>query len=345
MNNYENLLQELLFGAKELINKANNVSDQFDMSIRLAEQVTKAIKVMNNQIVVQTQEAVVEPAVEDKVVETVKQVHLALSKEQYENAVGYPISQAAYDEYVDIFNRQAAGEEINLWIPDPDGLQPIPEGAIVTLAVQENPMYKHLFEEKEEIVEEEVVEEEPVAEEEIPMPTNVTAEVAGAEVAEEIENMTVEEVVEKVLAEEDNGVEIDIDSDPVLAQVVVEIDGEDMDITEQYNLMKELNKNLSHDEAIERASDWVEFGINKETYDILNFIEDKDAEIMQCKTYLAYYIDAMEIDSIVYYINYFASNIEEDEEGNEVYVNDELQLEFLNEDNISAFLEYVQQLQ
>ena len=345
MNNYENLLQELLFGAKELINKANNVSDQFDMSIRLAEQVTKAIKVMNNQIVVQTQEAVVEPAVEDKVVETVKQVHLALSKEQYENAVGYPISQAAYDEYVDIFNRQAAGEEINLWIPDPDGLQPIPEGAIVTLAVQENPMYKHLFEEKEEIVEEEVVEEEPVAEEEIPMPTNVTAEVAGAEVAEEIENMTVEEVVEKVLAEEDNGVEIDIDSDPVLAQVVVEIDGEDMDITEQYNLMKELNKNLSHDEAIERASDWVEFGINKETYDILNFIEDKDAEIMQCKTYLAYYIDAMEIDSIVYYINYFASNIEEDEEGNEVYVNDELQLEFLNEDNIGAFLEYVQQLQ
>lgn len=345
MNNYENLLQELLFGAKELINKANNVSDQFDMSIRLAEQVTKAIKVMNKQIVVQTQEVVVEPAVEDKVVEAAKQVHLALSKEQYENAVGYPISQAAYDEYVDIFNRQAAGEEINLWIPDPDGLQPIPEGAIVTLAVQENPMYKHLFEEKEEVVEEEVAEEEPVVEEDIPIPTNVTAEVAGAEVAEEIENMTVEEVVEKVLAEEDNGVEIDIDSDPVPAQVVVEIDGEDMDITEQYNLMKELNKNLSHDEAIERASDWVEFGINKETYDILNFIEDKDAEIMQCKTYLAYYIDAMEIDSIVYYINYFASNIEEDEEGNEVYVNDELQLEFLNEDNISAFLEYVQQLQ
>jgi hypothetical protein len=344
MNNYENLLQELLFGAKELINKANNVSDQFDMSIRLAEQVTKAIKVMNKQIVVQTQEAVVEPAVEDKVVEAVKQVHLALSKEQYENAVGYPISQAAYDEYVDIFNRQAAGEEINLWIPDPDGIQPIPEGAVVTLAIKESPMYKHLFEEKEEVIEEEVTEEEPVVEGEIPMPTDVTAEIAGGEVVD-IDNMTVEEVVEKVLSEEDNGVEIDIDSDPVPAQVVVEIDGEDMDITEQYNLMKELNKNLSHDEAIERASDWVEFGINKETYDILNFIEDKDAEIMQCKTYLAYYIDAMEIDSIVYYINYFASNIEEDEEGNEVYVNDELQLEFLNEDNISAFLEYVQQLQ
>lgn len=342
MKNYESLLQDLLFGAKELIAKANNVSDQFDMSIRLAEQVTKAIKVMNKPIVVQTQEEVVE----DKAVEVVKQVALALSKEQYEEMLGYPISNAAYDEYVDIFNRQAAGEEINLYLPDPDGIQPIPEGAVVALAIKESPVYKHLFEEKEEAVEEEVIEEEvveEVVEEEIPMPTDVT-EIAGGEVVD-IDNMTVEEVVEKVLSEEDTGVEIDIDSDPVPEQVVVEIDGEDMDITEQYNLMKELNKNLSHDEAIERASDWVEFGINKETYDILNFIKDKDAEIMQCKTYLAYYIDAMEIDSIVYYINYFASNIEEDEEGNEIYVNDELQLEFLNEDNISAFLEYVQQLQ
>ena len=344
MKNYENLLQDLLFGAKDLIGKANNVSDQFDMSIRLAEQVTEAIKVMNKQMVVHTQEVVMQPVAEEKVVEEepVKVGLDMLTKEQYCKVMGYEVSQAAYDEYVDIFNRQAAGEEINLYLPDPDGIQPIPEGAVVALAIKESPMYKHLFEEKEEVVEEEVVEE--VTEEEIPIPTNVTAEIADEEVVD-IDNMTVEEVVERVLSEEDTGVEIDIDSDPVPAQVVVEIDGEDMDITEQYNLMKELNKNLSHDEAIERASDWVEFGINKETYDILNFIEDKDAEIMQCKTYLAYYIDAMEIDSIVYYINYFASNVEEDEEGNEVYVNDELQLEFLNEDNISAFLEYVQQLQ
>lgn len=340
MKNYENLLQDLLFGAKDLIDKANNVSDQFDMSIRLAEQVTKAIKVLNKQMPVQTQEVVMQPVIEEKVVEEEPaKVGLdMLTKEQYCKVMGYEVSQAAYDEYVDIFNRQAAGEEINLYLPDPDGIQPIPEGAVVALAIKESPMYKHLFEEKEEVIEEEVVEEE------VSMPTDVTAEVAGGEVAD-IDNMTVEEVVERVLSEEDTGVEIDIDSDPVPAQVVVEIDGEDMDITEQYNLMKELNKDLSHDEAIERASDWVEFGINKETYDILNFIKDKDAEIMQCKTYLAYYIDAMEIDSIAYYINYFASNIEEDEEGNEVYVNDELQLEFLNEDNIGAFLEYVQQLQ
>ena len=332
MKNYENLLQDLLFGAKDLIDKANNVSDQFDMSIRLAEQVTKAMKVMNKQVAVQTQEVVVE----DKAVEVVKQVALALSKEQYEEMLGYSISNAAYDEYVDIFNRQAAGEKINLFIPDPDGLMPIPEGAVVSLAVQENPAYKQqqeeeLVEQVEAVLEEEV--EETIGEQE--------------EVANDIDNMTVEEVVEQVLSQEDNGVEIDIDEDPSNEpdQVFAEIDEERVDITEQYNLMKKFNNNLNYDDAVERAAEWVEFGIDKETYDILNFIEDKSSEIIQCKTYLAYYINAMEMDSIVYYINYFASNVEEDEEGNEVYVNDELQLEFLNEDNISAFLEYIQQLQ
>ena len=339
MKNYENLLQDLLFGAKELIDQTKNVNDKFDMSIRLAEQVRKAMKI--------------NPVAEVKVVE--KQVEVQqptiMSKKQYEAFLEYPVSQAAYDEYVDIQKRIASGEEVNLWMPDPDGIQPIPEGFIVSLAVQESPLYKHLFEEKEEAIEEveeeELVVEEPAVEESVELPTEED-EVLGGEVAEQPVEMTVEEAMKAALSVEDTGVEIDIDSDPreeTPSQVVIEIDGEDFDITEQYNLIKELNKDLTYEEAVERASDWVEFGINKETFDILNFIENKNAEIIQCKTYLAYYIDAMEIDSIVYYINYFASNIEEDEEGNEVYVNDELQLEFLNEDNISAFLEYVQQLQ
>jgi hypothetical protein len=347
MNKYENLLNDLLFGAKDLIDQTKGIADKFEMSIKLAKEVRKAIAVMNQPVNVVQME---QPVVNEQAIEAIKEVHLPMTKERYEEVMGYKISQAAYDEYVDIFNRQAAGEELCLWLPDPDGIQPIPEGAIVTLATKENPIYKHLFEEQEEIVEEESVE---VKEDDIPIPTNVTAEVAGAEVAEEIENMSVEEVVEKVLAEEDNGVEIDIDEDPVAEepvaeepeQVVAEIDGEELDITEQYNLIKSFNAELSYDDAVERAVDWIEFGINKETYDLLNFIEDESAEMIQCKTYLAYYIDAMEIDSIVYYINYFASNIEEDEEGNEVYVNEELQLEFLNKDNISAFLEYVQQNQ
>ena len=344
MKNYESLLQELLFGAKDLIDQAKSVNDKFDMTIRLAEQVRKSIKVNNNAEVKVVQQVAEEP------VEVQKQVHLALPKNGYEQVLGYKISDEAYIEYVDIFNRQVNGEEINLWIPDPDGLCSIPEGAIVSLAVQENPMYKHLFEKQQEevvIEEQEQVEEETI---EVELPTEED-EILGGEVTEQvveekpIQGMSIQEVIEKALSQEDNGVEIDIDEDPVSKQVVAEIDGEEIDITEQFKLIKEFNKDLTYDEAVERAIDWVEFGINKETYDILNFIENKNTELIQYKTYLAYYIDAMSIDDIVYYINYFASNIDEDEEGNEIYVNDELQLEFLNEDNISAFLEYVQQLQ
>ena len=332
MNNYEQLLQELLFGAKDLIAKVNNISDQFDMSIRLAEQVTKAMKVMNKQ-----QEVVVQPVVENKAVEVVEQKSLALSRKQYESLLGYPISDEAYNEYVDIFNRQANGEEINLFIPDVDRLMPIPEGAVVSLAVQENPAYKAAVE-VQETVEAEIEEEEEVAEEEV-------IEEPTAVVEEEAVELTLEQAVEEALSAPD-GVEIDIEEDSNEEQnYVAEIDGEEFDVTEQCNIIKELNANLQYDELLERAVDWIEFGINKETYDMLNFIADESAEIIQCKTYLAYYIDAMEIDSIVYYINYFASNVEEDEEGNEIYVNEELQLEFLNKDNISAFLEYLQQLQ
>ena len=165
------------------------------------------------------------------------------------------------------------------------------------------------------------------------------------EIVEEPQELTVEEAL-KVAEDAPEGVEIDIDEDPAQElNCIAEIDGEQIDVTEQYNLIKAYNANLTHDELLERSVDWIEFGINKETYDMLNFIEDESADLIQCKTYLAYYIDAMEIDSIVYYINYFASNIEEDENGEEVYVNEELQLEFLNKDNISAFLEYVQQNQ
>ena len=327
MNNYKNLLDELLMNAKGCIDQVNSVSDKFDMSIRLAEQVIKAMKL--NNVAVEPIQTVVEEKVEEPQEEVVVEIEKPLTKKEYEKLLGYKISKEAYDEYKDYQKRMANGETFNFWMPDPEGLCPIPADVIVTLAVKENPELKHLFEEK--------VEEESEVEIEIEEPVE--------EVVEEPQELTVEEALE-VAEEAPEGVEIDIDEDPAQElNCIAEVDGEQMDVTEQYNLIKAYNANLTHDELLERAVDWVEFGINKETYDMLNFIEDESADLIQCKTYLAYYIDAMEIDSIVYYINYFASNIEEDENGEEIYVNEELQLEFLNKDNISAFLEYVQQLQ
>ena len=327
MNNYKNLLDELLMNAKGCIEQVNSVSDKFDMSIRLAEQVIKAMKL--NNIVVEPIQTVVEEKVEESQEEVVIEIEKPLTKKEYEKLLGYKISKEAYDEYKDYQKRMANGETFNFWMPDPEGLCPIPADVIVTLAVKENPELKHLFEEK--------VEEESEVEIEI--------EESVEEIIEEPQELTVEEALE-VAEDAPEGVEIDIDEDPAQElNCIVEIDGEQIDVTEQYNLMKTYNANLTHDELLERAVDWIEFGINKETYDMLNFIEDESVDLIQCKTYLAYYIDAMEIDSIVYYINYFASNIEEDENGEEIYVNEELQLEFLNKDNISAFLEYVQQNQ
>ena len=327
MNNYKNLLDELLMNAKGCIDQVNSVSDKFDMSIRLAEQVIKAMKL--NNVAVEPIQTVVEEKVEEPQEEVVVEIEKPLTKKEYEKLLGYKISKEAYDEYKDYQKRMANGETFNFWMPDPEGLCPIPADVIVTLAVKENPELKHLFEEK--------VEEESEVEIEIEEPVE--------EVVEEPQELTVEEALE-VAEEAPEGVEIDIDEDPAQElNCIAEVDGEQMDVTEQYNLIKAYNANLTHDELLERAVDWVEFGINKETYDMLNFIEDESADLIQCKTYLAYYIDAMEIDSIVYYINYFVSNIEEDENGEEIYVNEELQLEFLNKDNISAFLEYVQQNQ
>ena len=324
MNNYIELLNQLLENANGLIDQASSVNDKFDMSIRLAEQVINAIKVSNVDLssVVNVQK--------EEVVQVVKETKKALTKKQYEKLLGYKISKEAYQEYLDYQDRMAKGETFNFWIPDEDGLMPVPEGAIVTLAVKENPALQKVEEEQEEIVVddtplEQVIEEEVVEEEE--------------------PELTIEQAVEQALAEPD-GVEIDIDADPSAEEELdfsAVVGGEIIDVSEQYNIIKGLNANLTHEELIERAVDWIEFSINKETYDLLNFIENENSELIQAKSYLAYYIDAMGMDGIVYYINYFAANIEEDEEGNEVYVNEELQLEFLNKDNINAFLEYVQQ--
>ena len=326
MNNYVELLNQLLENANGLISQASSVNDKFDMSIRLAEQVINAIKVSNVDLspVVNVQQ--------EEVVQVVKEVEKVLTKKQYEKLLGYKISKEAYEEYLDYQDRMAKGETFNFWIPDEDGLMPVPEGAIVTLAVKENPALQKVEEEQEEEI---VVDETPFEE-----------VIEEESVKEEEQELTIEQAVEQALAEPD-GVEIDIDADPAAEEEELDflavVGEETIDVSEQYNIIKGLNANLTHEELKDRAVDWIEFSINKETYDLLNFIEDEDAEIIQAKSYLAYYIDAMEMDGIVYYINYFAANIEEDEEGNEVYVNEELQLEFLNKDNINAFLEYVQQ--
>lgn len=219
-------------------------------------------------------------------------------------------------------------------------------------------------EEEEEVVEEQV---ETVIEVE-EMPTDVTPEVAGGEVVDEIEairnkidKMSSEESEKYIasLSEEVKKAVFEIEDEEPIAEFVmtpdgtvtrvdepkdifVEIEGEQYDATEAYKFIKGLNSELSHDELLERASDWIEFAIEEETYNKLATVEDESADLILCKTYLAYYIQALTEETVLYYLNYFANNIEDDENGEEVYVNEEILLDFLNKDNIEAFVEYIQ---
>lgn len=217
--------------------------------------------------------------------------------------------------------------------------------------------------EPEEEIEVEIDDEE--VEEE--MPTDTTPEAAEEEVDElqaiknKVANMSLDESTEFLsnLPDETMRALVTEDPTPVIAEYVmtpdgevtrvdvpeeifVEIEGEQYDATEAYKFIKGLNAELSHEELLERASDFVEFAIEEEVYNKLTTIEDENADLILCKTYLAYYIQALTEETVLYYLNYFANNIEDDENGEEVYINDEVLLDFLNKDNIEAFVEYIQ---
>lgn len=396
MNNfYTDLLQELLNGAKNIINNTKNDATKFESIMHLADRTIKAIEVLNNkpQAIqnVQVEEVIVEESImvndpdyiviDGEMVPKFMENCMYKTKKQLEDWLEYKISDAAWEEYVDdaryVFEN---GKSRNKYIPSPG--HSIPVDAVISLYIQENPnpRFQEMFvdwnerknkkdqvveevpEVVEEIVEEEV-QEEIIEEVEVEMPTDVTPENAGGEVTEEVdkikemitekivndEEVSVDELLEVVESNMEDLVVEEIDPEEVLNQVeeistiMATINDEEYDITEQYNFVKNLNEKLTHDEILERASEMFEFGISEEVYNRFASIEDANVDLVQVKTYLGYYLNEWQEDNVVYYINYFASNIEEDDNGNEVYVNDELQLDFLNKDNATAFLEYLQQ--
>jgi hypothetical protein len=133
--------------------------------------------------------------------------------------------------------------------------------------------------------------------------------------------------------------EIDLDNDKAEENIYVQNEnGEEIDVSEAFHL---LNPEISEDFRKEYALQIVEYG-TLETYKTLDFIEEVDDEIISHKNLVAYWIDTCELDTIEYYINYFASNIDVNEEtGEETYIGEELHIDFLNNNNIKGFTEYV----
>ena len=76
-------------------------------------------------------------------------------------------------------------------------------------------------------------------------------------------------------------------------------------------------------------------------FDSLESIANTSAEVVEHKIFVANWIHEDDVETVELYINYFASNIEEDENGDPMYVGEELHLDFLNENNIAGFVDYI----
>jgi hypothetical protein len=76
-------------------------------------------------------------------------------------------------------------------------------------------------------------------------------------------------------------------------------------------------------------------------FELLSNINDVNNEIIEHKIFVANWIHEDDLETVELYINYFASNIEEDENGDAMYIGEELHLDFLNENNIAGFIDYI----
>ena len=76
-------------------------------------------------------------------------------------------------------------------------------------------------------------------------------------------------------------------------------------------------------------------------FELLSNINNVNDEIIEHKIFVANWIHEDDVETVELYINYFASNIEEDENGDPMYVGEELHLDFLNENNIAGFVDYI----
>ena len=159
---------------------------------------------------------------------------------------------------------------------------------------------------------------------------------------EEVVEEQVEEVVEESneVASIDEVIEAGENLDPeVAAQVANELEPEPV-VKEQ---VEEPTDVLSSEFREQANLQIEEYGVQKE-YEQLNFIVEDAEDVVNAKILLAYWLQSCGEETMVYYLNYFMSNVEQDENGDEIYIAEELQLTELNNNNVVGFCDYVQAL-
>ena len=163
---------------------------------------------------------------------------------------------------------------------------------------------------------------QPVVEEE---PEEVVEEPV-AEEEEEFEEVSMDEVIQA-------GANLEPD---VAAQVASVIEGEEVESLEE-------EQQEEVEEVVEETDEiTVEIPeeLNEEIAMLAN-INNVSNEVVEHKIFVANWIHEDDLETVELYINYFASNIEEDENGDAMYIGEELHLDFLNENNIAGFIDYI----
>ena len=259
------------------------------------------------------------------------------------------------------------------WIPGAEGDgYPAPEGFIIPLYVLEAPCYEGYYvnllkqqnetederalriaeedaakieetivdpDTGEEIVEEEenevevaveepVVEEEAVVEEEVVEDTwedyGVTEEEVMNNIPEDVivKDEEVEEETEEVVEEEDNTEYFTEDGD---------------DVTDKVRALKQMNADLSEEDYIELATDWLTYLPDAQDLEKFSFVPNTEKDVITAKIYIEFYANERGDQAVQDEINYWSQNV--DEEG--LYIEEERFYDFLNESNIEAFTEHL----
>lgn len=159
-------------------------------------------------------------------------------------------------------------------------------------------------------------------------------EVEEVEDEPEFEEVSMEEVIQA-------GANLEPD---VAAQVASVIEGEEVDNLEEQEVEEEQEEETAEEVVEEEQQEEVVVDVPEdivEEFDMLVNINNVSNEVVEHKIFVANWIHEDDLETVELYINYFASNIEEDENGDAMYIGEELHIDFLNENNIAGFIDYI----
>lgn len=312
----------------------------------------------------------VEVQVPQAVVETNEEGELqqvkVFTKKDFEAKLKYQVSDEAFIEYLDIQKQwedsfKGLCPEPKEWIPGENGeAYPAPEGFIIPLYVLEAPCYEgyyvNLLKQQNETEDEKalrIAEEDAAKIEETIVDPDTGEEIVEEEneVEVAVEEPVVEEEDEEVVEDtwEDYGVTEEEVMNNIPEDVIVkdeEVEEEDNteyftedgdDVTDKVRILKQMNADLSEEDYIELATDWLTYLPDAQDLEKFSFVPNTEKDVITAKIYIEFYANERGDQAVQDEINYWSQNV--DEEG--LYIEEERFYDFLNESNIEAFTEHL----